>query len=48
MWWCTLVVPVLGGLKQENFEFEVSLGYVVRPWLAEQQQQKKWKEGRKK
>jgi hypothetical protein len=33
--WCyTPIIPALRRLKQENFEFEVSLGYVARPYLG--------------
>jgi hypothetical protein len=28
-----LVIPALGRLQQENNEFKVSLGYIVRPCL---------------
>jgi hypothetical protein len=32
--WCHMpVIPAVGRLKQENCEFEASLGYVVRPYL---------------
>jgi hypothetical protein len=37
-----LAIPEQGKLKQEDSEFDISLGYVARPCL------KKWKEGRKK
>jgi hypothetical protein len=30
---CTLVISVVGRLRQETLEFEASLGYVVRPCL---------------
>jgi hypothetical protein len=29
MWYHTLVIPTLGRLKQEDHEFEASLGYVA-------------------
>ena len=34
MWWCTHVIPALGGLRQKDGEFEVNLGYVVSSRLA--------------
>jgi hypothetical protein len=27
-WWCISVIPALGRQKQENFEFQASLGYI--------------------
>jgi hypothetical protein len=27
----TAVIPVLGRLRQENYKFKASLGYIVRP-----------------
>jgi hypothetical protein len=27
--WCTSVIPAIGRLKQEEFEFKASLGYIV-------------------
>lgn len=27
-----LVIPVLGKLRQKNYKFKVSFGYVVRPF----------------
>lgn len=29
--WCTPVMPALGVLRQENSEFETSLGYIEGP-----------------
>ena len=31
VWWCTLVIPVLGRLRQEDRRFEASLDNLVRP-----------------
>lgn len=28
MWWLTLFTPALGRLKEENYEFKASLGYI--------------------
>jgi hypothetical protein len=30
MWWCIPVIPALGRLRQEDHEFEVTMGYTVR------------------
>jgi hypothetical protein len=30
VWWCIYVIPVFGRLKQEDPEFNLSLGYIVR------------------
>jgi hypothetical protein len=30
VWWCTLVIPALGKLRQEDQRFKASLGYIVR------------------
>jgi hypothetical protein len=30
MWWCTPVIPALRRLRQEDQEFEASLGNIVR------------------
>jgi hypothetical protein len=32
-WWCTPVIPALRGLRREDREFEVNLGYRGRPHL---------------
>jgi hypothetical protein len=32
-WWCTPVIPALRGLRREDREFKVNLGYRGRPHL---------------
>jgi hypothetical protein len=32
-WWFTTVILAFGRLRQEDHKFEVSLGYIVRPYL---------------
>jgi hypothetical protein len=29
-WWCKVVIPALGRLRQEDLQFETSLGYIVK------------------
>jgi hypothetical protein len=31
VWWYLPVIPALGRLRQEDLQFETSLGYVVKP-----------------
>lgn len=31
VWWCMLIIPVLGRLGQEDSKFEASLAYIARP-----------------
>jgi hypothetical protein len=33
VWWFTPVLLALGRLKQEDHEFNASLGYIGRPYL---------------
>jgi hypothetical protein len=37
-----LVIPALGRLRQKDQQFEVSLGYIVRPGLKKQKQASHW------
>lgn len=46
-WWYMCVIPVLGRLILEDFEFNTSLGYAVRSCLKKQQQTKKKKKKEK-
>jgi hypothetical protein len=34
-WWYTPVIPAPGRQKQEDYDFEVSLSYITRPYLKE-------------
>jgi hypothetical protein len=31
VWWHTSIIPALGRLRQEDYEFKTSLGYIARP-----------------
>jgi hypothetical protein len=43
-WWCTPVFPVLGRLRQEDCEFQASLGYTERLSLKKKKKKRKEKE----
>jgi hypothetical protein len=43
VWWCLSVIPAFGTLEQEDQEFEVSLGYLVRFCLKKRKITKKLK-----
>lgn len=34
VWWHTFAMAMLGRLRQENCEFEISLCYIVRPLVV--------------
>jgi predicted glycosyl hydrolase (DUF1957 family) len=39
-WWYIPVIPALGRLRQEDHQFEVNLGFTVRPCLKNKQTNK--------
>jgi hypothetical protein len=51
-WWCTPAIPALRSQRQENQEFQVSLGYAVRSGVGVgekegKEREKKRKEGKR-
>jgi hypothetical protein len=40
VWWSVPVIPALGRPGKEDLEFQVSLGYTVRPCLKEKNKTK--------
>jgi hypothetical protein len=44
MWWCLSVIPALRRLRQENCEFEGSLGYITKLYLQKQKRRGRRKE----
>jgi hypothetical protein len=40
-WWCTSVIPAFGRVRQEDYEFEASVGYIMRPCLKIKKKQKR-------
>jgi hypothetical protein len=35
VWWCILVIPALGRLKQEDLKLNTSLVYIARPCIKQ-------------
>jgi hypothetical protein len=46
-WWHTPVIPTVKRLKQENHEFQTSLGYKARPGLKKTMKKEGMRERRK-
>jgi hypothetical protein len=40
-WWC---MPIIPALRQKDSDFEVSVGYIVKPCLEQQQKNPKKKQ----
>jgi hypothetical protein len=36
VWWFIAVIPAFRRLKQENFEFKISMGYIVRLYFKKE------------
>jgi hypothetical protein len=36
-WWCTPILPALRRLRQEDWKFKDSLGYITRPCLKKKE-----------
>jgi hypothetical protein len=34
VWWCTPIIPVLGRLREEGYEFKLILGCIVNSWAT--------------
>jgi hypothetical protein len=47
-WWYSPIIPAPGRLRQKDFKFQVSLGYIAKPCLKKKKKKRKGGEGKRK